>query len=198
LQFPRASSSVSTEVALIAVFTGLSLGTNYAMIGLLNVKLMDSLVFLAAFLFGLRVGIGVAISIWSIYGFVNPWGQADFVTLAFVMSGECLYALAAAILCKTSMSKQLLREGQAYGRVSFVLGIIGLVTTFAYDTLTNFGTYVFKTNSFYQALLIGEITGAPFALPHELSNLVFFAVVAPGAIASARHFSLANGGHWSR
>ncbi len=191
---PNTYSSVSIKVALVAVFTSLSLGTNYAMIGLLNVKLMDSLVFVAAFLFGLRVGLGVAISIWSIYGFVNPWGQADFVTLGFVMSGECLYALAAAILSKTSMSKQLLREGHAYGRLSFVFGIVGLLTTFAYDTLTNFGTYVFKTSSLYNALVIGEITGAPFALPHELSNLVFFSIVAPGAIVAARRFSLTNGG----
>jgi hypothetical protein len=39
------------RVALIAVFTALSLGTNYAMIDLWNIKLMDALVFISAFLF---------------------------------------------------------------------------------------------------------------------------------------------------
>jgi len=48
---------------LIAVFTALSLGTNYVMIDIPNVKLMDALIFIAAFLFGLEVGLGSAISV---------------------------------------------------------------------------------------------------------------------------------------
>lgn len=181
----------------MGVFTGLALGTNYAMIGIVNVKLMDSLVFIASFLFGLRIGLAVGVSIWSIYGFVNPWGQDDFVTLAFVMSGECLYAIAGAVLARSSVSRQISKEGDTSKSLivasPVVFGAVGLITTFAYDIWTNFGTYALKTSSLYQAFLIGEISGAPFAIVHELSNVFFFAVLAPAAIIAAQRYSSITG-----
>jgi len=210
------------RTALIPVFTALSLATNYAMIDIPNVKLMDAFVFIAAFLFGLEVGIGTAISIWAVYGFINPYGQDDLTLLLFLMTGECLYAVAGALLSRTSVARELiakqtllktidkqlikygidpewgfvsqikmrarnlLNKSRPYGRMSLLFGLIGFQATFAYDVLTNFGSWVFKTSSLYQALIIGMITGVPFALLHEASNLVFFATVVPPAIAAAK------------
>ncbi len=81
---------------LIAVFTAECLATNYAMIALPNIKIMDALVFIAAFLFGWTVGVGIAISTWTVYGFVNPYGQAGFPLILFLMMGECFYAIGGA------------------------------------------------------------------------------------------------------
>jgi hypothetical protein len=192
------------------------------MIDIPNVKLMDAFVFIAAFLFGLGVGLGTAISIWAVYGFINPYGQDDLTLLLFLMAGECLYAVSGALLSRTSVARELIakrtqamridkqpivnpagpgtgillriktRAGKlfnkagTYGRMSLLFGLIGFQATFAYDVLTNFGSWVFKTSSLYQALIIGMITGVPFALLHEASNLVFFATVVPPAIAAAK------------
>ena len=211
---------------MIPVFTALSLATNYAMIDIPNVKLMDAFVFIAAFLFGLQVGLGTAVSIWAVYGFVNPYGQDDLMLLLFLMTGECLYALAGALLSRTSIARELIAEqiqtrtrdkqsikygmnietgipsrirtrarnllnnARLYGRMSLLFGLIGFQATFAYDVLTNFGSWVFKTSSPYQALIIGMITGVPFAILHEASNLVFFATVVPPAIAAAKRVGL--------
>jgi uncharacterized membrane protein len=216
------------RTALIPVFTALSLATNYAMIDIPNVKLMDAFVFIAAFLFGLEVGLGTAISIWAVYGFINPYGQDDLALLLFLMTGECLYAVAGALLSRTSVARELIakqiqaraiekqsiryRVGQQtrslfrvktralnllnkaspYGRMSLLFGLIGFQATFAYDVLTNFGSWVFKTSSLYQALIIGVITGVPFAILHEASNLVFFATVVPPAIAAAKRVGMHN------
>jgi hypothetical protein len=76
-----------------------------------------------------------------------------------------------------------------------VFGGLGLVTTFAYDALTNFATYLFLANSLYQAFLIGMITGAPFAILHELSNTFFFATIVPSAIYAAQRSRLGLGGN---
>jgi hypothetical protein len=219
-------SSPIVRTALIPVFTALSLATNYAMIDIPNVKLMDAFVFIAAFLFGLQVGLGTAVSIWAVYGFVNPYGQDDLMLLLFLMTGECLYALAGALLSRTSIARELiakqiqtrtrdkqsikygvnlemgiqsrirtrarnlLNNARLYGRTSLLFGLIGFQATFAYDILTNFGSWVFKTSSPYQALIIGMITGVPFAILHEASNLVFFATVVPPAIAAAKRLGL--------
>jgi hypothetical protein len=182
-------STPANKVALIAVFTALSLGTNYAMIDIPNVKLMDAIVFIAAFLFGLDVGLGSAVSIWIIYGFINPWGQAGFPLLFFLIGGECFYAIAGGFLRRTSTGRQMAKNG-GYRHATILFGGLGLLTTFAYDAITNFASFLFLTNSLYQAFLIGMITGAPFALFHELSNLFFFATIVPGAIYAAGRFRL--------
>jgi len=179
------------KVALIAVFTALSLGTNYAMIDIPNVKLMDALVFIAAFLFGLQVGLGSAVSTWAIYGFLNPYGQADLTTFFFVTLGECLYAVCGGLLSRASAARDFINEGLRYRRFSLLFGLIGFQATFAYDLLTNFGTWLFRTSSLYQAFIIGMITGVPFAILHEASNLVFFATVVPLAIAASKRLGLA-------
>jgi uncharacterized membrane protein len=214
------------RTALIPVFTALSLATNYAMIDIPNVKLMDAFVFIAAFLFGLKVGLGTAISTWAVYGFINPYGQDDATLLLFLMAGECLYAIAGVLLSRTSVARELmarqlqtmsiykqpigfgvgsdlqvlsriktrarnlLNNARSYGRTSLLFGLIGFQATFAYDVLTNFGSWVFKTSSLYQALIIGMISGVPFAILHEGSNLVFFATVVPPAIAAAKRVGL--------
>jgi len=182
-------SAPTTKVAVTAVFTALSLGTNYLMIDVPNVKLMDSLVFIAAFLFGLKVGVATGTSIWLVYGFVNPNGQDTLLLLSFLIVGESFYSIAGALFRRTSAAAQLLTNGD-YRHATIVFGGLGLVTTFAYDALTNFGDKLQFTNSVYQAFLIGMITGVPFALLHELSNIVFFATVVPGALYATRRFRL--------
>ncbi len=184
------------KTALISVFTAEALATNYALIGLPNIKLMDALVFLAAFLFGFTVGSGIAISTWAVYGFVNPYGQAGFPLILFLILGECFYALGGAALRRTSTAKGLLAEKHLASDLSIVaiFGIAGLALTFAYDVLTHFTTYMFLSSSLYHALLIGPITGAPFAITHELTNLFFFAFVSPAGILAVRALTLSRGG----
>src|SRR5213593_2306698 len=181
----------AVRVCLIAVFTAISLGTNFVMIDIPNVKLMDAFIFIAAFLIGLEVGLGSAVSVWAIYGFTSPYGVDDFATLSFLMTGECLYAFSGWALSRATVGKDLFTSGShQLGRISIVFGLVGLQATFAYDVLTNFGSYFLRTSSAYQALLVGMITGAPFAILHEGSNLVFFATVVPLAIASFRRSGL--------
>ncbi len=180
------------KVSLIAVFTAMSLGTNFVLIGIPNVKLMDAFVFIAAFIFGLEVGLGSAVSIWSIYGFTSPYGVDDFVTLSFLITGECLYAFSGWALSRAAVGRDIFKPGSYHlTRISIIFGLVGFQATFAYDVLTNFGTYFLRTSSAYQALLVGMITGAPFAILHEVSNLFFFASVVPLAIASFKRSGLA-------
>lgn len=182
------------KIGLIAVLTALSLATNYAIIGIPNVKLMDSLVFIGAFLFGLEVGLGSAVSIWSVYGFINPWGQDSIPLLFFLVIGECFYAFAGKLAGRASSVQRLLSDPTFGSRLKtiFLFGLIGFLPTFAYDVLTNFGSWVFRTSTLYQALTIGMITGVPFAILHEGSNLFFFGLVVPLTIIASRRTGLTS------
>ncbi len=198
---------------IVSVFTALSLATNYALIGFQNVKLMDTLVFIVAFLFGVRLGIGVAVSTWLVYGLVNPNGVDGPIILSFLILGECFYALSGAILSRTSVGQELSRVkptddnsritgrtgvfrklGRRISRLnptrSLVFALVGLQATFGYDLLTNFASWLFLTTSLYQAFIIGNIIGAPFSVAHEGSNTIFFATVAPAVIVAARRMGI--------
>lgn len=220
-------SSPPMKVALIAVFTALSLGTNYVLSDIPNVKLMDAFIFLSAFLFGLRVGLASAVASRTIYAILNPWGVATTTIFPFLVLGECFFAVAGALLAHASVARDLrsvshvripdnvpqtnadsssesrgytirvrgffLRLGKSlmpYGRLSLLFGIVGFQATFAFDVLTNFGTYVFTTSSVYEAFIVGIITGAPLGILHEASNLLFFATVVPMAILTFRRVGL--------
>jgi hypothetical protein len=108
--------------------------------------------------------------------------------------GECFYALAGVLLSRTTLTGKLFadRTGRSRLKTSIIFGLVGFQATFAYDVLTNFGSWVFQSSSMYQALIIGMITGAPFAVVHEVSNLIFFATVVPLAIIAARKTGLAS------
>jgi hypothetical protein len=197
---------------IVAVFSALSLATNYAMIGFQNVKLMDTLVFIVAFLFGLRLGIGVAVSTWLVYGLVNPNGVDGPLILSFLIAGECFYALGGAILSRTSVGQELskskpsdrstitgrpsvfrglgLRIRKLNPTRSLVFALVGLQATFGYDLLTNFASWLFLTGSLYQAFIIGNIIGAPFSVAHEGSNAIFFGTVAPAVIVATRRMGI--------
>src|SRR3989449_10035936 len=98
----RGSSPVlaraSTKASLVAVFTGFSLGTNYALAAVPNVKVMSAIVFIAAFLFGLEVGLGVAFFSRLVYGYVIPWGQAGIDLLFFLIIRESISPLVGSLL----------------------------------------------------------------------------------------------------
>jgi len=204
---PPVFNRPSTKAMIVAVFTALSLATNYALIGFQNVKLMDTLVFIVAFLFGVRLGIGVAVSTWLVYGLVNPNGVDGPIILSFLILGECFYALSGAILSRTSVGQELSRmkstddSSRITGRTSvfrklgrrirklnptrsLVFALVGLQATFGYDLLTNFASWLFLTTSLYQAFIIGNLVGAPFSIAHEGSNVIFFATVAPAVIVA--------------
>lgn len=168
------------RISLIAVFTALILATNYALIYLPNVKLMDALVFVSSYIFGLAVGVSVAVLAWLVYGFINPYGAAGYI-LPALMAGEALYALGGCIARRRWRPTEV-----RSGRRALQLGSLGLLLTFGYDLETNIFT----------ALLLGSpllpvlILGVPFAVAHELSNFAFFAVLTPALVAAARRTPL--------
>jgi len=63
------------KIAAISVFCALSIGTNYALAGIVNVKPMDFIVFIGGFLFGEVAGSSIGIFSWLIYGSMNPYGD---------------------------------------------------------------------------------------------------------------------------
>ncbi len=170
------------DVALIGVFSALAVASNYAMLAFFQVKMMDSLVFVSAYLFGFRVGGGVAAVTWLVYGSLNPLGAAGFPLLLVLVVGEMVYAGAGAGLGRVWGRSTDFGGRRVWGR-GFVLGVTGLVSAFIYDFWTNAvdGLLIYRS---VEGVFLRMMTGAYFALVHEVADFIFFAFVVPPLIVA--------------
>lgn len=171
------------DVALIAVFSALAVASNYAMLAFFQVKLMDSLVFISAYLFGFRVGAGVAAITWLVYGSLNPLGAAGFPLLLILIVGEMVYAVSGAFLGRTWKRSTDFGGGRRFLNRSLVLGVTGLLSAFVYDFWTNAidGLLIYRS---IEGIVLRMVTGVYFALVHEVADFFFFAFVVPLLIVS--------------
>ncbi|MBS7659092.1 MAG: ECF transporter S component [Candidatus Parvarchaeota archaeon] len=168
------------KICLITVITALCLGSNYALIGIPNFKVMDFFVFVTGFVFGPVIGASVGIMIWLIYGVMNPYGFAPQVWISTMLS-ETIYGFAGGALGKWTASIDF---NENHLSLSILFGAVGFVTTLLYDLFTNI-VYAF---SFRVPLLVAIITGVPFALLHEISNAIIFGVCSIPLIIALEKF----------
>jgi hypothetical protein len=166
----------SRTVATVAIFTAVIIATDYGLAPLLNVKLMDTLVFSAAFVFGFRIGAYIAISSELIWGFFSPFGFGGYI-IPFLILGELLFAFAgylASRLWSVQEHTSLLSQS------NFFFGAILLICAFVWDLETNFATGLIAGAHTFSSLLAYEILGiVPFAISHEIADFVLGSFLAP-------------------
>lgn len=168
----------SQKLAIITLLAALSIGTNYAMISLFNVKLMDLIVFISGFCFGPLVGALIGIISWAVYGTLNPIGFSLPIWLSTMFS-ETIYGIVGAAIRKSLNPNELKEFKSERVNTYFFFGILGMFLTFVYDIITNmvFG-YVSGWNILF-AIIVGFV---PFGLVHMFSNAFFFGLGCAPAI----------------
>jgi len=171
----------ATRASVIAVMTAACIVSNYLLIGVFNVKLMDLIVFSSGFLFGPSVGASVGILTWLVYGTLNPYGFSLPVLVATSLM-ESVYGIVGGILGKRGNMGVGLTGNLKYG-------IIGFLLTFLYDLVTN----IVSGLSAGIPLGVALITGIPFAIAHQGSNAAFFFLGASPLISAVGRL-IPNGG----
>ena len=172
----------ATRASVIAVMTAACIVSNYLLIGVFNVKLMDLIVFSSGFLFGPTVGASVGILTWLVYGTLNPYGFSLPVLISTSLM-ESLYGIVGGFLgTRGSMGVGL--------SSSLKYGIVGFLLTFVYDLVTN----IVSGLSAGIPLTVALITGIPFAIAHEGSNAAFFFLGAHPLISAVGRL-IPNGEH---
>jgi len=170
------------KIAIIALFSSLVLASNYALTPFPNVKLFDSLVFVSSFLFGLDVGLSVAILSWFVYGSVNPWGTASLYLILILAASETVYAWFGWIAAR--LLRYRFRSGIER---SLGFGIMGLVGALIYDVLTVTVPLIMIGNPLLTAFLyLLNPATLYFFLVHEVADLFFFSTFVPALIYAIR------------
>lgn len=167
----------SIEVAVVATFSALIIGSDFALSPLYNVKLLDTLVFVSAWLFGFRVGALVGIVSETLWSFISPMGIAGAIA-PFLIVGEVVFALAG-----WGASRAWGRNFQPGSSYAVFIGATLAICAFLWDLETNI-VYTFiqfgpsPTLGEYLFTAFGPLT-IPFTLAHEVSDLAFGVFVAP-------------------
>jgi succinate dehydrogenase/fumarate reductase cytochrome b subunit len=166
------------KIATISIFCALSIGTNYALVSVVNVKPMDFIVFLGGFLFGEVVGSSIGIFSWLIYGSMNPYGFDPRIWVA-TMLAESLYGITGGLLRRmlgsTSFSTRRLS-------LSVFFAAMGFLATVLYDLTTN----TVYASVMGQPLIIAILTGAVWAVVHEGANFLIFGVLSVPTIVALK------------
>jgi uncharacterized membrane protein len=166
----------TVKIAIIVTFCALSIGTDYALVGVTNVKPMDLIVFIGGFLFGPVVGSLIGMFSWSIYGALNPLGFEPRIWLV-TMFAESVYGITGGLLGRalgtTGLSGQRLR-------LIVLFATMGFLPTVLYDLATN----VVYASVFNTPIITAIFMGAPFAVLHEVANFIMFGVLSVPTIAA--------------
>ncbi|MDV3277917.1 MAG: hypothetical protein LYZ69_05560 [Nitrososphaerales archaeon] len=163
------------SVAVVAVFTAAIVGSNFALAQFPDVKLLDTLVFICSFVFGLGTGAAVAVLSETIWSFVSPWGVAGSIT-PFLVTGELLFVVAG-----WATSKIWRDRLSAVSPTSLFIGAVMAICAFGWDFETNAATaLLYNWPQLTVPMLVGyELQGAIFAVAHEVSDFVLGAFLVP-------------------
>ena len=171
-------------LALIAIFTSLILASDYALSPIFNVKLLDTLVFVSAYTFGFRIGASVAILSEFIWGTVNPNGFGGLI-IPFLILGELIYVVAGYLASKMWEMDEI----KALSPRNAFFGATLAICAFFWDLETNLASGFLEGARTLVQYVPFLIAGIPFAIPHELSDFVFGATLAPIAMLYLRRYS---------
>lgn len=170
-------------VALIGIFTALTVALGYALVAVPNVELFSMMVFLAGFLFGKRVGPAVGTIASLIFNYLNPMGASHVVLLASQMALYALLGLSGAL----ARGKTPLHEIEVSARKSVLFAGVGAGFVILSDACATFAQFLPTTWEAFGSLLV---VGVPFTLVHLISNLLAFGCLIPVLINALRAVDL--------
>jgi uncharacterized membrane protein len=173
------------RVSIIATLVALCVATNYALVGVFNVKIMDFIVFIGGFCFGAYAGALIGILSWAVYGVINPYGFVPQVWIATMFS-ETIYGLLGGLLGK---NLALTNFNDERFKLSIFFGTVGFILTLIYDLITN----VAFALALGIPIIVAIVSGAPATILHEVSNTAIFGV---GSIPVIIVLKKLSGGEW--
>lgn len=156
------------KISIITILTALCIATNYLLVGVHQLKVMDFIVFVGGFILGPLAGSSIGIFSWLIYGSLNPYGFVPQIWLATMFS-ETIYGLIGGFLGKKFASTDF---NGARLRLSIFFGTIGFISTLFYDLATNV-VYALVAEV---PTIVAIFFGAPFSILHEVGNAAIFGV----------------------
>lgn len=164
--------SRSRWISIASMMSALAIIGSYALVGIPNVELGSTVLFITSYLFGYLMGIWCTLIMAVVFGSINPWGGLiPQIWITQVLGW--LYITAAGGI----MGKHLPHVSQkTWSRRD--VGFVGGTTTLFYDLFTNLG-YAWAFSIPYWAALV---SGMAFMVLHVVTNSLIFAAAVPNLV----------------
>ena len=156
------------DLSLITVLTALCVGGSYALIGIPNVNVMDVVVFVTGFAFGIPIGVSVGVLTWAVYGAINPLGYSLPIWITTMLT-QSLFGLTGGLVGRGTPSSMK-------GHFSLEMGLWGLLLTIIYDLITNLAFAAVFNVPVLAAIVSGWLIPPWFGILHEVSNFLLFSL----------------------
>ena len=168
------------DIATVAVFSALVVGTDFVLAPFVSFKLLDAVVFMVSFVYGFRQGAAVAVVSEAVWSVVSPWGGAGAIA-PFLIGGELVFALAG-----WGASRIWRADGKVLSPVALFIGATMAICAFIWDFETNAVTALiwFGPGVDLSQLLTVELAGFVFPIPmaHELADFALGTLLAPASL----------------
>lgn len=169
-----------TDVAVVAIFSALVVGTDFALAPFVSFKLLDTVVFMVAFVYGFKEGAAVAVVSEAVWSAVSPWGAAGAIT-PFLIGGELVFAFAG-----WGASRLWRADDRTFSPVALFIGATLAICAFVWDFEANAVTALiwFGPGLNLSQLLTVELAGFVFPIPmaHELADFALGTLLAPASL----------------
>ena len=164
----------TVNLARAAVFTALAIGAGYALLLVPNVELITAIVFLSGVYINSRWGMIVGCLSEFVFSASNPLGSGLIFLPMFIaqVMGMGLIGFTGGIFKEYFLSKNWPLKKV------ILLGVIGFLLTFIYDTLTTLSFPVAAGFEWKQTLVL-YVAGLGFTTLHQISNAVVFSTALP-------------------
>ncbi|GAB4305164.1 MAG: hypothetical protein Kow0069_00570 [Promethearchaeota archaeon] len=176
----QTKSLTSTRVAIVGIFSALTVGVGYALVFVPNVELFSVSVFLSGYLFGAAVGASVGTASSLVFAYFNPLGASHPVLYATQVASYALLGVIGA----AARRGRTLGEISSNGREPLAMAAVGAVSTFGYDLATTLGQYLPLVG--WKPALVWPyyVFGLSFTLVHLICNTVAFGCLVPVVASS--------------
>jgi len=173
----------SFRIALISMFTSLSVVLAYTLASLPNIELFTLSIFLGGFIMGKKEGLFIGTLSAIIFVFFNPYGVSPLPLLTYQVAHYTLVGLAGALTHDFLKGRDFFQpEKDLYTfPLMLLFGFIGALLTISYDLITSFidTLYIYGTLDVFIPYFL---TGIVFTTIHEIGNTLGFIFILPGLI----------------
>ncbi len=163
------------KISEVGVFLALFWGLGFVFLFVPNIEFTILIAFLSGLLFGLKRGLIVAIVGEFVFSSLNPFGSG----LAFppLLLAQIIGFIIVAI-AGFSFRSIMPYFNDNRVKISISFGIVGLILTVIYDSLTTLAFPISSGFDFKQ-IIATYIVGIPFYLIHIIANTLIFFVILP-------------------
>ncbi len=174
---------LSFRIALISMFTALSVVLAYILVSLPNIELFTLSIFLAGFIMGKKEGFFIGTLSALIFVFFNPYGVSPLPLLTYQIIHYAFTGLIGALTHDVLEGRSFYRpELDLYTLPMMILfGFIGGIITISFDIITSFigAITIYGT---LDAFIPYFLSGVVFTTIHEAGNILGFVFILPGLI----------------